>query len=111
MGQAADVADSHRIVLLVHDLCASWPGCSLVLSHTPVPRATGIQSGLFFGLEMNWRHQPHVLPVVIQNANSFPEICSENMRQQGYEIGSFFFFLLHNPLVIIPNQPSQVGWG
>lgn len=23
----------------------------------------------------------------------------------------FFFFLLHNLLVIIPNQLSQVGWG
>lgn len=25
VGWAADVADSQRIVLLVHDLCASWP--------------------------------------------------------------------------------------
>lgn len=25
VAQAADVADSQRIVLLVHDLCASWP--------------------------------------------------------------------------------------
>lgn len=25
VARAADVADSQRIVLLVHDLCASWP--------------------------------------------------------------------------------------
>lgn len=25
VGQAADVVGSQRIILLVHDLCASWP--------------------------------------------------------------------------------------
>lgn len=61
--------DDQRVLLYSHILLC--PG--------PVP--SGIQLGLFFTLEMTWRHQLH-LAVVIQNANSFPEICSENMRQQ-----------------------------